>query len=150
MADQRRIPRREDFVYFYPLRVRWAEVDRQDVVFNPNYFLYFDLAAGGYWRAAGFRYPADLAGADIFAVDARARFIAPATYDDELQIGCRVSRIGRTSKTCELAIYRDDTLLTVGELVYVHTDLTTRRPAPWPEALREKFVSYERVPPEQS
>jgi hypothetical protein len=30
---------RDDFTFFHTLRVRWAEVDRQDVVFNGNYFL---------------------------------------------------------------------------------------------------------------
>jgi len=42
------------------LRVRWAEVDRQDVVFNGHYFLYFDVAVAEYWRAIGFRYPDDI------------------------------------------------------------------------------------------
>ena len=42
---------RDDFTFFHALRVRWAEVDRQDVVFNGHYFLYFDVAIGEYWRA---------------------------------------------------------------------------------------------------
>ena len=84
----------------------------------------------------------------MFAVDARARFLAPATYDDELEIGCRVARIGRSSKTCLLAVYRGDQLLTTGELVYVHTDLATRRSTPWPTAVGDAIVRYERVAPE--
>jgi acyl-CoA thioester hydrolase len=31
--------KRDEFTMIHPLRVRWAEVDRQDVVFNANYFL---------------------------------------------------------------------------------------------------------------
>jgi len=150
MADRLEIPRREDFTFFHPLRVRWSEVDRQDVVFNPNYFVYFDVAAGEYWRATGFRYPQDLSGTDIFTVDARARFLASATYDDELLIGCRTSRVGRTSMVASLAIYRRDELLTVGEIVYVHTELATKRPAPWPDAVVDAFVRYERVAPARS
>jgi len=49
--------RRDDFTFLHPLRVRWAEVDRQDVVFNANYFLYFDVAVAEYWRAIGIPYP---------------------------------------------------------------------------------------------
>ena len=52
--------KREDFTFVHSLRVRWAEVDRQDVVFNGHYFLYFDVAVAEYWRAIGFRYPEDI------------------------------------------------------------------------------------------
>ena len=33
---------REKFWFFYPLRVRYSEVDCQGVVFNANYLMYFD------------------------------------------------------------------------------------------------------------
>lgn len=142
-------PERAAFRFFHPLRVRWSEVDRQDVVFNPNYFVYFDVAVGEYWRAIGFVYPASLGGlSDVFAVDARARFFAPARYDDELTIGCRTRRLGRSSMTSELGVFRGETLLTAGELVYVHVELASRRPSPLPDALRQAILAYERTPPE--
>jgi acyl-CoA thioester hydrolase len=143
------LPLRSSFTFFHPLRVRWGEVDRQDVVFNPNYFVYFDVTVGEYWRAIGFPYPAGLEGkSDIFAVDARARFVAPAHYDDELAIGCRTRRLGNTSMVSELAVFRGPELLTAGELVYVHVELASRRPAPLPDALRTAIVRYEATAPE--
>ena len=36
---------RDDFRLRHELRVRWAEVDPQGIVFNPNYLMYFDVAA---------------------------------------------------------------------------------------------------------
>ena len=88
---------RGDFTFFHTLRVRWAEVDRQDVVFNGHYFLYFDVAIAEYWRAIGFRYPEDILahGTDIYAVKAGAEYHGSASYEDVLDIGCRVARIGR-------------------------------------------------------
>ena len=139
---------RELFRFFHPLRVRWAEVDRQDVVFNPHYFMYFDVTVGEYWRAIGFEYPASLDGTDIFAVNARATFVAPARYDDKLAIGCRVATLGRSSATTLFAVYRGAQLLTRGELVHVHVDLTTQRGAPWPEAFRARVFAFEAIPPE--
>src|SRR5215467_4525359 len=123
---------RADFTLIFPLRVRWAEVDRQDVVFNANYFVYFDVAVAEYYRAIGLDYPRVLveAGMDLFAVKATAEFHGSATYDDLLDIGCRTSRLGRSSMTLALAIYRGDTHLTTGELVYVNIDLATRKSAP--------------------
>ena len=42
---------RDDFRFFHPLRVRWAEVDPQGIVFNGNYLTYADVAITEYFRA---------------------------------------------------------------------------------------------------
>src|SRR5207249_9590973 len=102
LIHQRIQPRmkREDFTFVHSLRVRWAEVDRQDVVFNGHYFLYFDVAVAEYWRAIGFRYPEDIVekfGTDIYAVKASAEYHGSSTYDELIDIGCRVGRIDRKS-----------------------------------------------------
>ena len=142
---------REDFTFSHALRVRWSEVDRQDVVFNVNYFLYFDVAIAEYWRAIGFSYPkgfVDRFGTDIFAVKATADFRGSATYEDLLDVCCRVQRMGRSSMVFAFGIWRGSELLTTGELVYVNADLKTRRSTPWPDALKQVILAYERVAPE--
>ena len=48
---------RIDFRHKVPLRVRWAEVDSQSVVFNGHYLLYADVCVTEYWRTIGLRYP---------------------------------------------------------------------------------------------
>ena len=40
------------------LRVRWAEVDMQKIVFNGHYLTYIDTAIAEYWREIGLPYPA--------------------------------------------------------------------------------------------
>jgi acyl-CoA thioester hydrolase len=144
--------RRDDFTFAHGLRVRWAEVDRQDVVFNAHYFLYFDVAVTEYWRAIGFRYPQDLTaqGSDIFALKATAEYHRSARYDDELEVCCRVGRIGRSSMQLVLAIYRGVEHLTSGELIYVHVELASRTSAPWPEAVTRAIRGYEKTPPDQA
>ncbi len=144
---------REEFTFFHSLRVRWAEVDRQNIVFNGNYFLYFDVAIADYWRAIGFNYPDDIVekfGTDIYAVKATADYLGSATYDDVLDIGCRVGRIGRSSMNFLFGIWRDEALLTTGELVYVNAVHAARESAPWPDALKRAILAYERTPPETS
>ena len=49
---------REDFRFFHRLRVRWAEVDMQKIVFNAHYLMYFDTAIGDYWRVLALPYEA--------------------------------------------------------------------------------------------
>ena len=51
MTDARPDPTRADFRFFHRLRVRWAEVDMQKIVFNAHYLMYFDTAISDYWRA---------------------------------------------------------------------------------------------------
>ena len=41
---------RADFRFSHSLRVRWAEVDKQDIVFNGHYLTYFDVGVTEYYR----------------------------------------------------------------------------------------------------
>ncbi len=141
---------REDFTFIHSLRVRWAEVDRQDVVFNGHYFFYFDVAIGEYWRAIGLRYPKDFleGGTDVYAIKASSEFLGSASYDDMLDIGCRAARIGRTSIRFLFEIFRAGELITHGEVVYVNADIATRKSAPLSELVKDAIRAFERVPPE--
>ena len=142
---------REQFTFCHRLRVRWAEVDKQSIVYNVNYFLYFDVAITEYWRAIGIRYPegyVDVFGADLYTVKATADYRASAEYDDFLDIYGRTSRLGRSSMQFLLEVWRGDEHLVSGELIYVNADPATKKSAPLPALLREKVIGYERVAPD--
>lgn len=141
---------RSDFTFCHPLRVRWAEVDRQGIVFNGNYLLYFDVAITEYWRAIGYPYPDALLGQgfDTFVKKAALEYHAPAGYDDVLDLCVRVARIGRSSMQFLLEIHRAGELLVDGEVIYVNADAATRKSAPVPEFLRQAIVSFEGTRPE--
>src|SRR5690606_23203285 len=103
------IPSRDAFTFCHPLRVRWAEVDPQAIVFNGHYLTYADVAITEYFRALGIQYPADLSrdGGDFFAIKTVLEYLAPARFDDLLDIGVRASRLGRSSLTFNLGIWRE-------------------------------------------
>ena len=140
---------KQDFTFFHRLRVRWSEVDRQDIVFNGHYLTYFDLAMTEYLRAMGFPYPSGLleAGSDLFVVKATVEYKASARYDEEIDIHCRVARIGRSSMQFLFEIYRDDDLLITGENIYVNANPKTKQSAPVPAVLREAIQRFEKVAP---
>ena len=48
--------KRTDFRHLESLRVRWAEIDAQGIVFNGHYLTYLDTAISGYWRALAIPY----------------------------------------------------------------------------------------------
>src|SRR5260370_26308893 len=130
----------------HALWVRLAGAARQGVVFNALYLLYFDVAVAEYWRAIGFRYPEDLVekfGTDIYAVKASAEYHGSATYDELIEIGCRVGRIGRSSMQLVFGIWRSAETITSGELVYVNADPKTKKSATWPEPIRQAGLKFE-------
>nr|WP_243454845.1 thioesterase family protein [Meiothermus sp. CFH 77666] len=121
------------------MRVRWAEADPQGIVFNGHYLTYFDVGITEYWRALGIPYPSTVEryGVDLFVVKATVEYHAPARYDDELDIGVRVGRIGNSSMQFVLGIFRGEAHLISGEVIYVAADAQTRKPQTVPPALRE-------------
>jgi acyl-CoA thioester hydrolase len=102
-----------DFVFFAPLRVRWAEIDMQGVVFNPNYLVYADVAMTEYFRAIGLPGHEGTAGLgiDMVAAGAKLDFRASARFDEMLRLGVRIERFGRTSFQPRVGIFRDDDLM---------------------------------------
>ena len=134
---------RSDFRFFHPLRVRWAEVDMQHIVFNAHYLMYLDTAMGDYWRALAMPYQESMAllGGDMYVKKSTLEYHASARYDDMLHIGLRCARVGNSSMGFEGGIFRGDTLLVSGELLYVFADPVSQTSRPVPEALRQAFAA---------
>ena len=138
---------RAGFRFFFPLRVRYSEVDQQGVVFNAHYLTYYDTAITEYFREL----PWDLfgearaTGIDFHTVRCLVEYKAPIRFDQELEIGCRVARLGRSSLTFALAIFPagGEAVLATGEVVWVHTDQRSHRPVPVGERLRGLLKSRE-------
>ena len=71
----------------------------QGVVFNAHYLAYFDLAVTEYWRALAQGDADWLSDAfhHLFVVKATIEFHRSARFDDELVVGARCTRLGRSS-----------------------------------------------------
>ena len=146
---------RADFVCAPRLRVRWAEVDMQKIVFNGHYLTYIDTAIAEYWCEIGLPYPngyVERYASDVYLRKATVEYLGSARYDEVLAVCCRVGRLGGSSMTFLFEIYRDEPQagaqpLVTAELVYVNADPSTMKAAPLPDELRSRVSRYERVPP---
>jgi len=119
------------------IRVRYGECDPQGVVFNANYFAYFDIAITELWRVALGGYTAMMdSGVDIVVAEATARFKAPARFDDELDLEVTVSHAGTTSLVTAMRILRDGAPLVEGEMVHVFVDRATLTKTAIPDGIR--------------
>ena len=137
--------RREDFRSLHRLRVRWAEVDLQGIVFNGHYLLYLDTALAEHWRAMALPYVDALRrlGGDLFVRHAALDYRAPARFDDLLEVGIRCQHVGTSSITFGAALFRHERALAEGRLVHVFADPATLAPRPVPAPLRELLWAYE-------
>ena len=127
-------------------RVGFSDTDAQGIVYYGRYLPYFDLARVEYHRNLG------LLGMDIgaegqeFVMRATAvEYHAPAVFDDLIEVYVRMSRIGRTSATYELAAYRerDDVLMVTATQTLVLVDLDERKAVPIPDAYKEAIRTFE-------
>lgn len=136
---------RSDFRHLHALRVRWAEVDMQQIVFNGHYLMYFDTALADYWRALALPYAESMQhfGGDLYVRKATLDYQGSARYDDVLDIGIRCTRIRTSSLLFHGAVMRGNDLLVSGELVYVFADPATQTSRPVPPALREVVEGFE-------
>ncbi len=138
-------PTRTDFRLMHPLRVRWAEVDLQKIVFNPHYLMYIDTAFTDYWRALAVPYEAipPLLGGDLYVKKSTVEYHGSARLDDRLDVGVRCMRIGNSSLLFEAGIFKGNELLVSAELVYVFADPATQTSKPVPESLRTLLTGFE-------
>jgi YbgC/YbaW family acyl-CoA thioester hydrolase len=137
--------KRHEFRCLHRLRVRWAEVDMQGIVFNAHYLMYVDVGMTEYWRALALPYAEAMRalGGELYVRKATLEFAASARMDDDLDVALRCERIGHTSMTMTGAIFRGERALVGAEIVYVFADPATQTARPVPAALRELIQRYE-------
>ncbi len=134
--------------FYYPWRVRYSEVDPQEIVFNSRYLEIADAAGTEYFRALGFP-PLELLPVhhlDMVVVRAEVDYVAPARLDDLLHIYVRTAAIGRSSFTMEFEVRneRGDKLLNRVTIKYVNIDRATGKSAPVPEIFRNAVAAFEK------
>ena len=134
---------RSDFPYSHPLRVRYSEIDAQGVVFNAHYLTFFDVALNEYLREIAFDYHAMVAeeGLDFHLVKSTVEYLGPIRFDEVIDIAVRPARIGNSSLTWELAVFRrgEDACLSRGEIIWVCAQPGTHQSHPLPRSLLNKL-----------
>lgn len=137
--------RRPPFRFSAFARVGFSDTDAQGIVYYGRYLPFFDGARVEYHRHLG-----------LLRLEPREHefvmractidYLAPARFDDELEIFVRVSRIGRTSATYEFAASRvpDDVLMVTATQTLVLVDVKRRRPVEVDQEYRRGIERLER------
>jgi acyl-CoA thioester hydrolase len=137
--------RKPPFRYAAYTRVGFSETDAQGVVYYGRYMPYFDLARTEYHRHLG---RVALGDVDFAMRATTVEYLAPARFDDLLEVFVRVARIGTTSITYDHAAYGideddGDTLMATASATLVCISLDGRRAVPVPDAFRASVTAFD-------
>ncbi|MEB3020189.1 acyl-CoA thioesterase [[Mycobacterium] crassicus] len=133
-----------DFPVHWPVLTRWTDNDMFGHLNNAVYYQLFDTTING-WIAAGAPDVDPVAMPELGVVaESGCRFLGELGFPDRLTVGLAVTRLGRSSVTYRLAVFRtpdaeaaeDAPLAALGHWVHVYVDRTTRRPVPIPDGIR--------------
>jgi acyl-CoA thioester hydrolase len=139
-------PTRADFPVLRPQATRWADDDRYGHVNNVVHYSWFDTAVNGELIERLGHDTRELPAIGL-VVETGCRYLAPLGFPDQLEVGLAVTRLGTSSISYELAVFRagEDAPASVGRFVHVYVDRDDqRRTVPVPDAVRAAVAHLHR------
>ena len=124
------------------VRVRYAETDQMGVAWHGEYFAWFEVARTDLLRSRGFTYrQLEEEGLRLPVVEAQARFLRPAVYDDVLEISTRVTEIRGARVAFEYEVFREGSATPLARGSTSHAAMgRDGRPRRVPEELRRMLT----------
>ena len=123
------------------LRVRYVECDMQGIVFNAHYYTWMDLAHTELVRATvGPLEQLYALGVDVVVAESSARYLAPARFDQDIDIEVRLESLTTSSMTTAYTFRHDATVLAEGRVRHVAVDPKALTKVPWPDSARSAFA----------
>jgi acyl-CoA thioester hydrolase len=125
--------------FSWPVRVYYEDTDAGGVVYHANYLKFMERARSEWLRALGYEQDAlRREHGVLFAVTrVRVDFLRPARFNDLLEVGVRISRLGRVSLDLFQEVSGDaGDLFCRAEVRVACLDGTSLRPRPIPVPLR--------------
>ena len=127
----------------HTLRVRYQECDPQGVVYFARYPEYYDLTITELWRTAFGSYGAMVgSGTDMVVAEQRVRYLAPALFDDLVDVEVSIDRLGGTSMLSSYKVSRDGELLAEGDFRHVFIETATKAKKTIPDEIRNALAGY--------
>ena len=123
------------------IRVRYAETDQMGIAHHAEYFAWFEVGRTDLLRRYGCTYrDLEAQGLRFPVIEAAARYLKPARYDDVLEVRTRLTSLGGARLSFAYEVHRDGTEgpLATGSTVHAALD-AEGRPRRLPEDLRRRL-----------
>ncbi|MCA1977722.1 MAG: tol-pal system-associated acyl-CoA thioesterase [Thiobacillus sp.] len=125
--------------FVWPVRVYWEDTDAGGVVYYANYLKFLERARSEWLRALGFEQDAlrDHEGIVFVVRRVEIDYLAPARFNDALEVSVTLAGLGRASLEIEQAILRGPTRLAAARVKLACVDAVKFKPAKIPPSIQE-------------
>ncbi|MBS4025742.1 MAG: acyl-CoA thioesterase [Clostridia bacterium] len=104
------------------IRVRYQETDQMGMVYNANYFVWFEVGRTSLCRSLGVSYrEMEGQGVALPVVEARCKYKKPAVYDDLVTVETVITNLTPVRIQFSYRIFREDELLVEGDTTHAFT-----------------------------
>lgn len=138
MTERREPSRRQAYKAFRTLTTRWNDNDIYGHMNNVVHYALFDTAVNQYLIDEG---ALALGASDQIGlvVETRCSYFSEMAYPDLVHAGIRADRVGNSSVTYGIGLFRndEDTAAAEGQFTHVYVDARSRRPQPLGDHLRQ-------------
>jgi acyl-CoA thioester hydrolase len=137
MADNKLINRSE-YKKFYAITTRWMDNDVFGHVNNVTYYSYFDTAVNRYLIEVGWL---DIHNAPVvgYVVSSNCTYISGVSYPDEIEAALTVIKIGNSSVTYGVAVFKkgENIASACGEFVHVFVNRKENKSVTIPQDIKQ-------------
>ena len=137
-SENNMAPRRKDFYKEFEITTRWLDNDQFGHINNVNYYSFFDTVVNQFLISEA-KYSPQQSDKIGLMVESNCRYFRSLSYPDKLLGAFRVKKLGNTSATYEVGIFKEkeESICALGTLTHVFVERETSKPSPIPEVLRQ-------------
>ena len=129
-----------DYPHSLVIPTRWADNDVYGHINNSVYYFYFDTVVNRFLIDNGLL---EIGKSETIGlvVETGCSYFAPVSFPDDITAALRVAKLGSSSVTYEIALFKNDdiTAAAQGHFVHFYVDEKTRRPVAIDENMRAKL-----------
>ncbi|GJQ63395.1 MAG: thioesterase [Melioribacteraceae bacterium] len=127
------------------IRVRYADTDKMQFVYNGKYLEYFEVGRTELLRGTGLPYAElEAAGYQLPLIEAKVRYRSPGRYDDLLQIEAVVDTLRSAKVRIDYRVIRKETeeVIATGYTEHMFINSETKRPVKPPQMYVDALAPY--------
>lgn len=127
------------------IRVRYADTDKMQFVYNGKYLEYFEVGRTELLRAYGLPYSSiEEKGYQLPLIEAGLKYKTPAHYDDLLNIEAVLRKLYSAKVHIEYKVFRnsDGTLIVEGFTTHMFININTKKPIKPPSLYLDHLNQY--------
>ena len=131
---------RDDYIVFSTITTRWFDNDVYGHMNNTIHYQLFDTAVHEYLLKQGILN--SKSGSTVFlVVETGCKYFSELAFPDVISAGIKVRKIGSSSVTYDIGLFRGDAVQASaqGHFVHVNVDRVTRRPVNINDENRDKL-----------